>query len=200
MSATKQDDTSALQIAPADADGGPVNKTDDAGSSSETASTENTTSDIPANAQSVTVASNSAVDAVETATGQIMESEPDAQSTSNQSTGTTATDNGASTPATDSGDTVTADTNASGSETTTATATADAATAAPAPSNSGTVNSLDTVVDDMALMNDLPLVGVNPAYGFSRGPGYNIMGNNPSGSNLPSWFTDSYPETAQSGY
>jgi hypothetical protein len=72
---------------------------------------------------------------------------------------------------------------------------------APAESNaSGTINDLDTIVNDMALLNDLTLVGVNPAYGFSRGPGYNTMGNNPSGANLPSWYLSSYPEMAQTGY
>jgi len=64
----------------------------------------------------------------------------------------------------------------------------------------GTINSLDTIVDDMALLNDLRLVGVNPKYGFAKGPGYNTMGNNPSGANLPSWYLSSYPEMAQTGY
>lgn len=75
--------------------------------------------------------------------------------------------------------------------------------AAPMPGNGGsgaTVNSLDTIVNDMALLNDLKLIGVNPNYGFSKGPGFNVMGNNPSGANLPSWYLSSYPEMAQTGY
>lgn len=71
---------------------------------------------------------------------------------------------------------------------------------APTAAVASTVNSLDTVINDMALMNDLPLVGVNPAYGFARGPGYNIMGNNPSGSGLPTWYRSAYPRLANTGY
>ncbi|MGB7300767.1 MAG: hypothetical protein WBD34_15715 [Burkholderiaceae bacterium] len=63
-----------------------------------------------------------------------------------------------------------------------------------------TINSLDTIVDDMALMNDLPLIGADPAYGFASGPGFTIMGNNPSGANLPDWFVADNPELADSGY
>ena len=58
---------------------------------------------------------------------------------------------------------------------------------APAPV-SGTINSLDTIVNDMKLMNDVALAGVPTNYGFARGPGYVIMGNDPRGTNTPSWW------------
>jgi hypothetical protein len=47
----------------------------------------------------------------------------------------------------------------------------------------------DTMVSDMREMNDNVLKGVNPKYGFSRGPGYVILGNKPGANNfvLP-WF------------
>ena len=58
---------------------------------------------------------------------------------------------------------------------------------APAPV-SGTINSLDTIVNDMKLMNDVALAGVPTNYGFARGPGHVIMGNDPRGTNTPSWW------------
>lgn len=48
---------------------------------------------------------------------------------------------------------------------------------------------VDTMISDMSQMNDLPLKGVNPRYGFSRGPGYVIMGTNSNGRrHLLPWF------------
>ena len=67
-------------------------------------------------------------------------------------------------------------------------------------SSTGAVNSVATIISDMSEMNDLPLVGVNPAYGFSQGPGFNIMGNNASGGGLPSWYAAAYPQMANTGY
>ncbi len=59
----------------------------------------------------------------------------------------------------------------------------------PAPVAPGaTVNSVDTIVDDMRLMNDTQLAGVPSNYGWSRGPGYVMMGNDPRGTNTPSWW------------
>ena len=49
------------------------------------------------------------------------------------------------------------------------------------------------MVSDMTKLNDLVLKGVNPMYGFARGPGYVIMGNDPRGTNTPDWYKASYP-------
>lgn len=60
----------------------------------------------------------------------------------------------------------------------------DAASSAGIPGN-----IVDTMVSDMSEMNDHPLKGVNSIYGFSRGPGYVLMGTNSHGSNfLLPWF------------
>jgi hypothetical protein len=67
-------------------------------------------------------------------------------------------------------------------------------TPSPAPVGSGnpnpgaTINSVDTIVNDMKLMNDLALAGVNRSSGWATGPGHVIMGNDPRGSHTPSWF------------
>lgn len=74
-----------------------------------------------------------------------------------------------------------------------------AATPAPAPAPA-TVNSLDTIVDDMRLLNDMKLKGVNQNYGFAKGPGIVVMGNDPRGTNLPSWYTNSFPHLANGNY
>ena len=57
-------------------------------------------------------------------------------------------------------------------------------------SSSGISGSIvDTLISDMSEMNDMPLKDVNPVYGFSRGPGYNLAGTDSGGANfvLP-WF------------
>ena len=62
--------------------------------------------------------------------------------------------------------------------------------ATPPPPNpkSGTVNSLDTVVDDMRLRNDFILRGYEHyQHGWYVGPGEVVMGNNPSFTNVPTW-------------
>lgn len=59
------------------------------------------------------------------------------------------------------------------------------------------VNTVDTVVNDMRLMVDAPLKNVNPMYGFSRGPGYVIQGNVPTGEHTPDWFKGMYPDIGQ---
>lgn len=60
---------------------------------------------------------------------------------------------------------------------------------APAPTASlATINSVDTIVDDMRLMNDVELAGVPSKNGWARGPGHVVMGNDPRGTNTPSWW------------
>ena len=54
---------------------------------------------------------------------------------------------------------------------------------------SAIVNSVDTIVSDMKLMNDAQLAGIPTHYGWSKGPGYVFMGNVPRGTNTPSWWT-----------
>lgn len=56
------------------------------------------------------------------------------------------------------------------------------------PAAPATVNSVDTIVNDMKLMNDTELVGVPSNYGWAKGPGYVMMGNIPRGTNTPSWW------------
>jgi hypothetical protein len=53
---------------------------------------------------------------------------------------------------------------------------------------SATINSVDTIISDMRLMNDTQLAGIPSNYGWSRGPGYVMMGNTPRGTNTPSWW------------
>ena len=53
---------------------------------------------------------------------------------------------------------------------------------------SAPLNSVDTIVADMKLMNDEELAGIPANYGWSRGPGYVFMGNAPRGTNTPSWW------------
>lgn len=70
-----------------------------------------------------------------------------------------------------------------------ATTTAFASAAGAATTAGRSADFVDTMISDMREMNDHPLKDVNPVYGFSRGPGYVINGNNSGGSNfmLP-WF------------
>ena len=63
------------------------------------------------------------------------------------------------------------------------------ATTAGASAASGRTNTIDTIVNDMRLNNDLVLDGVPSSYGFAAGPGHVIMGNNPRGTSTPSWWT-----------
>jgi hypothetical protein len=69
-------------------------------------------------------------------------------------------------------------------------------TAAPA-----TVNSLDTIVADMRLKNDLTLRGYEQrTVGWYVGPGYNQMGNDPRSSNTADWFKKAYPAFINDNY
>jgi hypothetical protein len=52
----------------------------------------------------------------------------------------------------------------------------------------GGVNSVDTIVNDMKLKNDLVLAGVPSARGYAAGPGFVVMGNDPRGSRTPAWW------------
>lgn len=78
-------------------------------------------------------------------------------------------------------------------------------TSAPSPSDTGTVsrgvegsasaaslsgktNSIDIVVDDMKLNNDLRLAGVPLERGWATGPGFVTMGNDPRGTRSPVWW------------
>jgi len=71
----------------------------------------------------------------------------------------------------------------------TAAAPAAAAPTAAAPTAaSGSINSVDTIVNDMKLNNDLVLAGVPPERGYAAGPGFVVMGNDPRGSRTPSWW------------
>lgn len=64
--------------------------------------------------------------------------------------------------------------------------------AAPVANGSSVVsnaaNSVDTIVNDMRLMNDLALAGAPPGPGWATGPGFVLMGNRPRGSATASWW------------
>jgi hypothetical protein len=50
------------------------------------------------------------------------------------------------------------------------------------------LNTVDTIIDDMRLMNDLPLAGAPPGAGWQTGPGHVVMGNDPRGTRTPVWW------------
>jgi hypothetical protein len=52
----------------------------------------------------------------------------------------------------------------------------------------GAVNSVETIVSDMRLKNDLPLAGAPKGPGWTTGPGHVVMGNDPRGTRTPSWW------------
>ncbi len=58
---------------------------------------------------------------------------------------------------------------------------------------SGRVNSIDTIVSDMRLKNDMPLAGAPKGPGWATGPGHVIMGNDPRGTRTPAWWTPANP-------
>lgn len=93
-----------------------------------------------------------------------------------------------------------ADTPASGTPSGTAAGTKPGVAPPVAVTPSGTINSLDVVVADMRELNAGALLKVNPKYGFSRGPGYVIQGNDPRGYNTPAWFQSSYPYLINGNY
>jgi len=55
--------------------------------------------------------------------------------------------------------------------------------------NSQPVNSIETVITDMSLVNDMALAGVPSGPGWTKGPGHVVMGNDPRGSRTPDWWT-----------
>lgn len=63
-----------------------------------------------------------------------------------------------------------------------------AATSAFAGTPISTVNSVDVIVADMRLMNDIPLAGIDPNIGWARGPGYVNQGIDARGSATPDWW------------
>ena len=81
-------------------------------------------------------------------------------------------------------------------------APAAATSGAPSPSTAAkALNTLDTVVSDMRLMNDAVLRGYeNRTVGWYVGPGYVVLGNDPRMSNSPQWFRQAYPEYVNGTY
>jgi hypothetical protein len=51
------------------------------------------------------------------------------------------------------------------------------------------VNSIETVITDRSLVNDMALAGVPGGPGWARGPGHVVMCNDPRGSRTPYWWT-----------
>jgi hypothetical protein len=74
-------------------------------------------------------------------------------------------------------------------------APASAPVAVATPNAGGaTVNSLNAIVNDMALRNDFVLRGYEGnSVGWYVGPGYVVMGNNPNTNNTPSFFKAANP-------
>jgi hypothetical protein len=73
-------------------------------------------------------------------------------------------------------------------------AAASSALPAPAFARSGDgasgdrINSVETIISDMRLMNDMPLAGAPKGPGWAVGPGHVIMGNDPRGTRTPRWW------------
>lgn len=55
------------------------------------------------------------------------------------------------------------------------------------------INSIDTIVSDMRLKNDLPLLGPPKGPSWATGPGSVVMGNDPRGSRTPAWWNPANP-------
>jgi hypothetical protein len=69
------------------------------------------------------------------------------------------------------------------------TSTGTASASAPtSTSTSTTINSVDTIVNDMKLNNDLVLAGIPSNRGYAAGPGFVVMGNDPRGTRTPTWW------------
>ena len=66
--------------------------------------------------------------------------------------------------------------------------------------NSPPINSVDTVISDMSLVNDMPLAGVPSGPGWATGPGHVVMGNDPRGSRTPQWWTPANPRYKSKDY
>jgi hypothetical protein len=76
-----------------------------------------------------------------------------------------------------------------------------AAHAQDAPRATKPLNTLDTIVNDMKLRNDLPLRGYeHQTVGWYVGPGQNQMGNDPRTSNTPQWWRKAHKELVNDTY
>jgi hypothetical protein len=65
---------------------------------------------------------------------------------------------------------------------------------------SGSINSVDTVVNDMKLKNDLVLAGIPSSRGYAAGPGFVVMGNDPRGTRTPTWWNPANAHYKSSAY
>ena len=84
--------------------------------------------------------------------------------------------------------------------TSTATSTSTSTGGATTTTSSGTTNSVDTLVNDMKLNNDLVLAGVPPERGYAAGPGFVVMGNDPRGTRTPTWWNPANTYYKSSAY
>lgn len=65
----------------------------------------------------------------------------------------------------------------------------------------GTLNTIDTIVADMRLRNDLKLRGYeDKTVGWYVGPGYTYLGNDPRMTNSPKWFKEAFPQHINGRY
>lgn len=85
--------------------------------------------------------------------------------------------------------------------TATTTSAAPPTTSGPSSAATAKVNSLDTIIDDMRLKNDLVLRGYESrTVGWYVGPGYNMMGIDARTTNTPEWWKNAYPWLVNSTY
>ncbi len=69
-----------------------------------------------------------------------------------------------------------------------------------APAWAAPLNSIETIVEDMRQMNDLPLAGAPPGPGWQTGPGHVVMGNDPRGTRTPDWWSPANPRYKSADY
>lgn len=60
--------------------------------------------------------------------------------------------------------------------------------ASASPSRAASINSVQTMIEDMTRLNDAKLIGAPPTTDWSKGPGKNVMGGDPRGSATPDWW------------
>jgi hypothetical protein len=86
--------------------------------------------------------------------------------------------------------------------TTTTPATASATPAATSTTTvTSKINSIQEIENDMALKNEGALLNLDPAkFAWAGGPGIVMMGNDPRGTNTPSWFQPSDTSLKNSSY
>jgi hypothetical protein len=116
------------------------------------------------------------------------------------STGTTTA--ATTTAATTTAATTTAATTTTAASTTgVAPATTGMTTTAAPVATGGTINTVETIVADMRLMNDAVLRGYeNRTVGWYVGPGIVQLGTDPRMTNAPDWFRQSYPSYINGTY